>query len=275
MVVRGSATIKAGPTGLGRLSGHGVDLPRSGERETQRPASPLRKVSVSAPLEPIVYIVDDDADVRTAIQHLLRSVDIQSEIFGSADAFLARFDPQRLACVVLDVRMPQMSGLELQRVLMERGADPPMILITGHAEIGVVVRAMKAGAVQVFGKPFDHQEFIDAVQQALDQAARRREEREHVQTLQQRYDTLTSREREVMALVVAGKSNKQAAADLGTTEKTVKSQRARVMDKMAAASLPDLVRMADKLSSAHPPSKVGVLGYGTKGHSSKDLGPMD
>jgi FixJ family two-component response regulator len=227
------------------------------------------------PIEPVVYIVDDDVDVRTAIQHLLRSVDIKSEIFASADAFLAKFDPQRLACVVLDVRMPQMSGLELQRVLAERGADPPMILITAHAEIGVVVRAMKAGAVQVFGKPFDHQEFIDAVQQALDQAARRREEREHVQALQQRYDTLTSREREVMALVVAGKSNKRAAADLGTTEKTVKAQRARVMDKMAASSLPDLVRMADRLSAAHPSLKVGVIGYGTKGHSSKVHGPMD
>jgi FixJ family two-component response regulator len=226
-------------------------------------------------LKPLVYLVDDDAPVRGSVQRLLRSVDIDSEVFGSAEAFLATFNPDRVACVILDVRMPHMSGLELQRIVSERTADTPMILITGHAEIGVVVRAMKAGAVAVFGKPFDHQEFIDAVQQALDESARRREAREQLDALAQRYDSLTSREREVMGLVVSGKSNKQAAADLGTTEKTIKAHRARVMEKMAAASLPDLVRMADRLSSARSSHRVAAGGHWTKGHPSKDHRPMD
>ena len=226
-------------------------------------------------LKPLVYLVDDDAPVRGSVQRLLRSVDIDSEVFGSPEAFLATFNPDRVACVILDVRMPHMSGLELQRIVSERTAETPMILITGHAEIGVVVRAMKAGAVAVFGKPFDHQEFIDAVQQALDESARRREAREQLVALEQRYDSLTSREREVLALVVSGKSNKQAAADLGTTEKTIKAHRARVMEKMAAASLPDLVRMADRLSSARPPHRVGAVGHWTKGHPSKVYRPMD
>jgi FixJ family two-component response regulator len=226
-------------------------------------------------LRPLVYLVDDDAPVRGSVQRLLRSVDIDSEVFGSAEAFLAAFNPDRVACVILDVRMPHMSGLELQRIVSERTADTPMILITGHAEIGVVVRAMKAGAMAVFGKPFDHQEFIDAVQQALEESARRREAREQLVALEQRYDSLTSREREVLALVVSGKSNKQAAADLGTTEKTIKAHRARVMEKMAAASLPDLVRMADRLSSARSPHRAGAVGHWTKGHPSKVYGPMD
>lgn len=226
-------------------------------------------------LKPLVYLVDDDAPVRGSVQRLLRSVDIDSEVFGSAEAFLATFNPDRVACVILDVRMPHMSGLELQRIVSERTADTPMILITGHAEIGVVVRAMKAGAVAVFGKPFDHQEFIDAVQQALDESARRREAREQLVALEQRYDSLTSREREVLALVVSGKSNKQAAADLGTTEKTIKAHRARVMEKMAASSLPDLVRMADRLSSARSSHRLGAGGHWTKGHPSKVYRPMD
>lgn len=221
---------------------------------------------IDAPV-PFVYVVDDNLDVRTAIQRLLASVDIQSEAFASAQAFLSKFDPDRVACAILDLRMPEISGLELQRLLIERGAETPIIMVTGHADIGIIVRAMKAGAIEVFGKPFDHQDFIEAVQLALEQARLRREMRVHVQAIRQRYDTLTSREREVMALVVAGKSNKLAAADLGTTEKTIKAHRARVMDKMEAASLPDLVRMADTLSSATSiPGRESALGYRTKGH---------
>jgi FixJ family two-component response regulator len=203
--------------------------------------------------EPVVYVVDDDLGVRTAIQQLLKSVEIKSEAFASADAFLSKFDPHRVACAILDLRMPGISGLELQRLLAERGADTPIIMVTAHADIGVIVRAMKNGAVDVFGKPFDHQDFIEAVQLALEQARRLRVRRDHVRLVRERYETLTSREREVMALVVSGKSNKLAAADLGTTEKTIKAHRARVMDKMAAESLPDLVRMADVLRPVDRP----------------------
>jgi FixJ family two-component response regulator len=216
---------------------------------------------------PVVYVVDDDLGVRTAIQHLLASVDIKSEAFASAHAFLSKFDPDRVACAVLDLRMPEISGLELQRLVAERGAETPIIMVTAHADIGVIVRAMKAGAVEVFGKPFDDQDFIEAVQLALEQARFRLEKRGHVQALRHRYDTLTAREREVMALVVAGKSNKLAAADLGTTEKTIKAHRAKVMDKMEASSLPDLVRMADTLRSVPSAARDGMVGYRTKGQS--------
>lgn len=202
--------------------------------------------------QPFVYIVDDDQGVRTAIQRLLMSVDIRCETFASADAFLSSFDPARVACAVLDLRMPQIGGLELQRILTERGADTPVIMVTAHADISIIVRAMKAGAIEVFGKPFDHQGFIETVQRALEHARIRHARRKRIQALRQRYDTLTSREREVMALVVSGKSNKLAAAELGTTEKTVKAHRAKVMEKMAASSLPDLVRMADTLRPADP-----------------------
>jgi FixJ family two-component response regulator len=211
--------------------------------------------------QPFVYIVDDDQGVRTAIQRLLQSVDIKCETFASADAFLSSFDPDRVTCAVLDLRMPQISGLELQRMLTERGADTPVIMVTAHADIGIVVRAMKAGAIEVFGKPFDHQGFIEAVQQGLDHARIRRARRERMRAIQQRYDTLTGREREVMALVVSGKSNKLAAAELGTTEKTIKAHRAKVMEKMAASSLPDLVRMADAL---HPADRLAGQDRGSR-----------
>jgi FixJ family two-component response regulator len=147
----------------------------------------------------------------------------------------------------MDVRMPRMSGLDAQKVLAEHGVDLPLIFITGHADIPVVVRAMKAGAVEVFGKPFDNQELIDAVHRAIDRDREKREARQSLGVLRDRFETLTAREREVMALVVAGRLNKQAASELGTTEKTIKAHRAQVMRKMEAVSLPDLVRMADRL----------------------------
>jgi len=202
--------------------------------------------------EPVVFVVDDDSAVRNAIQHLLTSVGLACETFGTADEFLKHLDRDRLGCVVMDVRMPRMSGLDAQRVLAEHGADLPLIFITGHADIPVVVRAMKAGAVEVFGKPFDNQEFIDAVHRAIDRDRSRRQDQQSLDLLRDRFDTLTIREREVMALVVTGKINKQVAAELGTTEKTIKAHRAQVMRKMEAISLPDLVRMADRLGDALP-----------------------
>jgi FixJ family two-component response regulator len=206
---------------------------------------------------PVVYIVDDDTDVRRSIQRLLLSVGLVSESFASADDFLQHVDREQPGCVVMDVRMPRVSGLEAQRQLAENGVDLPLIFVTGHADISAVVRAMKAGAVEVFGKPFDHQAFIDAVHRAIDRDRARREERQSLSVLRERFESLSSREREVMALVVTGKMNKEVAAQLGTTEKTVKAQRAQVMRKMAALSLPDLVRMADRLSAMGVSRPVG------------------
>jgi FixJ family two-component response regulator len=206
---------------------------------------------------PVVYIVDDDTDVRRSIQRLLLSVGLVSETFATADDFLQHVDRDRLGCVVMDVRMPRVSGLDAQRRLAESGVEIPLIFVTGHADISAVVRAMKAGAVEVFGKPFDHQAFIDAVHRAIDRDRRRREERRTLDVLRSRFESLSAREREVMALVVTGKLNKVVAAELGTTEKTVKAQRAQVMRKMEALSLPDLVRMADRLSGMAPPRPVG------------------
>ena len=206
---------------------------------------------------PVVYIVDDDTDVRRSIQRLLLSVGLVSETFATADDFLQHVDRDRLGCVVMDVRMPRVSGLDAQRRLAESGVEIPLIFVTGHADISAVVRAMKAGAVEVFGKPFDHQAFIDAVHRAIDRDRRRREERRTLDVLRSRFESLSAREREVMALVVTGKLNKVVAAELGTTEKTVKAQRAQVMRKMEALSLPDLVRMADRLSGMAPARPVG------------------
>ena len=200
-----------------------------------------------ASADPVVYVVDDDSSVRNAIFNLLTSVGLKCEAFGTADDFIRNIDQEQAGCIVMDVRMPRMSGLDAQRVLGEHGVDLPLIFITGHADIPSVVRAMKAGAVEVFGKPFDNQELIDAVHRAIDRDRTRREVRQSLAALRDRFDTLTAREREVMALVVAGKLNKQAAGELGTTEKTIKAHRAQVMRKMEAVSLPDLVRMADRL----------------------------
>jgi len=223
-------------------------------------ASEGRPVAVGAGdvmSSPVVYIVDDDTDVRRSIQRLLLSVGLVSETFATADDFLQHVDRDRLGCVVMDVRMPRVSGLDAQRRLAESGVEIPLIFVTGHADISAVVRAMKAGAVEVFGKPFDHQAFIDAVHRAIDRDRRRREERRSLDVLQSRFESLSAREREVMALVVTGKLNKEVAAALGTTEKTVKAQRAQVMRKMEALSLPDLVRMADRLSGTGPARSLG------------------
>ena len=185
------------------------------------------------------------------------SVGLESETFATADEFLLQVDRERLGCVVMDVRMPRVSGLDAQKRLADNGVDIPLIFVTGHADISAVVRAMKAGAVEVFGKPFDHQAFIDAVHRAIDRDRVRREERQSLAVLRDRFETLSTREREVMALVVTGKLNKEVAAQLGTTEKTVKAQRAQVMRKMEALSLPDLVRMADRLALGDAPRASG------------------
>jgi FixJ family two-component response regulator len=204
--------------------------------------------------EAMVFVVDDDAPMRESLQNLLRSVGLRVEAFASAQEFLRRPRPEGPGCLVLDVRLPGLSGLDLQQQLAQGDRDMPIIFITGHGDIPMTVQAMKAGAVEFLPKPFRDQALLDAVQHALARDRQAREQRAQSDALRRRYSALTPREREVMALVVAGLLNKQIAGQLGTSEAAVKVHRQHVMAKMAAGSLATLVRMADRLGIPTPTS---------------------
>lgn len=196
---------------------------------------------------PIVYVVDDDDSVRCALADLLGSAGLETQTFASAEAFAASPRPERPACLVLDVRMPGMSGLEFQRELTGSQASLPIVFITAHGDIEMSVRAMKAGAIEFLPKPFRDQDLLDAIQEGLSRDRLRRAAALVRQDLQARYDNLDAREKQIMAQVVDGVLNKQIAGALGLSEITVKVRRAQIMRKMHAASLADLVKMAEKL----------------------------
>jgi len=196
---------------------------------------------------PVVFVVDDDPSVRSSLKFLLSTVGLQVESFDSADSFLHKKPPDVPSCLVLDVRLPGLSGLDFQRELAARKIRTPIVFLTGHGDIPMSVRAMKAGAVEFLTKPFRDQDLLDAVRIALERDRGRREQEKEITDLQRRFDSLTARERQVIAMLVSGMLNKQIAAQLGTAESTVKVQRSRAMEKMHAESLVDLVRMVEKV----------------------------
>jgi RNA polymerase sigma factor (sigma-70 family) len=202
---------------------------------------------------PVVFVVDDDASVRSSLKFLMSSVGLQVESFDSADALLQRKLPDAPSCLVLDVRLRGLSGLDFQRELAARNCHMPIIFITGHGDIPMSVRAMKAGAVEFLTKPFRDQDLLDAVRIALEKDRERRERNKEVSDLKERFTSLTPREQEVISMVVSGKLNKQIADQLGTAENTVKVHRSRAMEKMRAQSVAELVKMIDKLESSVEP----------------------
>jgi len=211
-----------------------------------------RPETAAAPEQPTVVVIDDDASIRRALDNLLRSVGLDVELFKSPQEFLQSNRPDRPGCIVLDVRFPGRSGLDMQREISAANTSLPIIFITGYGDIPMSVRAMKAGAVEFLTKPFRDQDLLDAVGVALEKDRTRRVNEIRIAELRSRFTTLTARERQVLALVIAGRLNKQIAGELGVSEMTVKMHRRQVMRKMQAAGVAQLVRLADQLGVAAP-----------------------
>ena len=196
---------------------------------------------------PVVFVVDDDASLRSSLKLLISTVGLRVESFASADAFLQKKAPDAPSCLVLDVRLPGLSGLDFQQELAKRNIRIPIVFVTGHGDIPMSVRAMKAGAIEFLAKPFRAQDLLDAVNIGLERDRARREQEKLLAELRQRFETLTPREREVISMAVSGRANKEIAGRLGTAESTVKVHRSRAMEKMQAQSFADVVRMFEKL----------------------------